>query len=285
MKKYLILSLIVLMAAVVVTQADIQRAYQTYTRILMQVDHLTTPDTAGTAALVNELNRRGVQYNAAYKNLPVADLKGVPEHYRPVFALPWCIMELSKITNDALPLIKDIPVTHLILDQSKVLDLNSVKEMPLVELSIRATKISDLSPIKGMKIYALDIRESNVTDISPLEGMPLDLLDLTFTSVSNVTPVVNIPSLETLFLSFTKVRDLRPLKNATQLKRLYLPEEIDAGLDMIRKMTSLTHLAYGDSDFMPVEQFWKKYDAGELKATTYERWKKKAEQNTAELRR
>lgn len=277
MKRGLIILAAVVLVGILTAEAKIERAYQTYARVMMQVEHLIKPDPAGSADLEKEFVRRGVNFNAAKKNLPVSALKGVPEHYRDAFAVPWCILELSKITNDVLPLIKDIPVTHLILDQSKIVDLTPVKQMPLIELSIRATRISDLSPLKGKHLYAIDLRESQVTDISPLEGMPLDMLDLTFTKVSDISPIERIPSLETLFLSFCSVTDITVVAK-THVTRLYLPDAIPVGMDVLRKNPTITHIGYGDSDFLPVAEFWAKFDAGQLKPSSL-KWKPKADRD------
>lgn len=283
MNRCMISTLSALVITGVVAHAGIERRFQTYTRVLMQVENQMKPDPTGSADLEKELLRRGVRFNAAKRSLPVTDLKGVPEHYRDAFALPWCAVELSKITNDVLPLIKDIPVTHLILDQSKIVDLTPVKQMPLIELSIRATRISDLSPLKGKHLYAIDLRESQVTDISPLEGMPLDMLDLTFTKVSDIAPIERIPSLETLFLSFSSVTDITIVAKK-HLTRLYLPDTIPVGMEALRKNLTITHIGYGDSDFLPVAEFWTKFDAGQLKPSSV-KWKPKAEQSVAPLPR
>jgi hypothetical protein len=252
MKRCMIFALGAVVITGVMAYAGIERRFQTYTRVLMQVENQMKPDPVGSADLEKELLRRSVRFNAAKRSLPVTDLKGVLERYRNAFALPWCALELSKITNDVLPLINDIPITHLVLDQSKIVDLTPVKQMPLVELSIRATRIADLSPLKGKHLYAIDLRESQVTDISPLEGMPLDMLDLTFTKVNDITPIERIPSLETLFLSFSSVTDITVVAK-TQLKRLYLPDAIPIGMDILRKNPTITHIGYGDSDFIPVQ--------------------------------
>lgn len=281
MNRRMIFALSTVVITLVVAHAGIERRFQTYTRVLMQVENQMKLDPAGSADLEKELLRRGVRFNAAKKSLPVTDLKGVPEHYRDAFALPWYALELSKCTNDVLPIIRDIPVTHLILDQSKIVDLTPAKQMPLIELSIRATRISDLSPLKGKHLYAIDLRESQVTDISPLEGMPLDMLDLTFTKVGDIAPIERIPSLETLFLSFCSVTDITVVAK-TQLKRLYLPDPIPVGMDLLRKNSTVTHIGYGDSDFLPVAEFWAKFDAGQLKPSSI-KWKPKAKQSAAPL--
>jgi len=257
--------------------AAIERRFQTYTHLLMQVENQLDPDPDGSAELEKELLRRGVRFNTAKMYLPVTNMNGVPEHYRDAFAHPWCILDLSKSSNDVLPLIKDLPVTHLILDRSKIADLTPVEQMPLVELSIRATPVSDLSPLKGKHLYAIDIRESRITDISPLEGMPLDMLDLSFTGISDIASIERIPALQTLFLSFCSVTDITVIAR-TPLTRLYLPDTIPNGMESLRKNKTITHIGYGESDFLPAAEFWAKFDAGQLKPSPIQ-WTPNAEQS------
>ena len=236
-------------------------------------------DQATTASLRTELDRLGVKYWKTVRYFPPseADLKKIPVAFRNSLKNGMCVLDVHGKKGIDLKAISKMPFTHLSLDQTDVRDISPLKNMPLVQLGLRATPVRDISPLSGGKLYEIDLRESLVTDISPLRGMPIERLDLTFTSVSNVDVVAALPQLNTLYLAFTKVHDLRPIKKATQLRRLYLPEVIDAGLDDVRQMTWLTHLAYGDSDFLPVQEFWKKYDAGQLKPSTM-KWTPKTEQ-------
>lgn len=52
--------------------------------------------------------------------------------------------------------------------------------------------------------------------------------------------------------------DLSPLEGM-RLTEVLLPGEVAKGLNVLRKMKSLTNI-----DRMPAEQFWKRYDAGEF---------------------
>jgi hypothetical protein len=224
-------------------------------------------DEAKTTELRTTLDALGIKYwtAAAYSPPNEADLAQVPEAYRPFVTNGMCVLDLHGRKGIDLKRLGKLAFTHLSLDQTDVSDISPLKDMPVVQLGLRSCPVSDISALRGKHIYQIDLRETKVTDISPLEGMPIERLDLTFTAVSNVATVVKLPKLNTLYLSYTSVRDLRPLCEATQLRRLYLPDQIDAGLDDVRQMKWLTHLAYGDSDFLPAAEFWKKYDAGELK--------------------
>jgi hypothetical protein len=224
-------------------------------------------DEAETKELRTELDALGIKYwtAAVYSAPSEADLERIPEQYRPFLTNGMCVLDLhGRKGIDLKPLAK-FAFTHLSLDQTDVSDISAVKEMPLVQLGLHYAPVADISPLRGKKLFEVDLRGTRVTDISALEGMPIERLDLTFTAVSNIAPVLKLPKLNTLYLSYTSVRDLRPLRQATQLRRLYLPDQIDVGMQDVRGMKWLTHLAYGDSDFLPALDFWKKYDAGELK--------------------
>jgi len=229
-----------------------------------KVYSLMKPDPVGSAELEKVLVNRGVPFKSVSMFLRVRDLKEIPEHYRPALLNPWCVLDLDKMTNDVLSLIKDIPVTHLLLNQSSCADLNAVKDMPLVMLSLHASQTSDLSPLKGMKLFSVDIRASKVTDLTPLEGMPLDELDLTGTKVSDIDPILHIPSLEVLSLSLSAVTDITVVAKS-RVRCLYLPETVTGGLDLLRQNKSIKYLGYEESDVLPVEKFWKKVDSGAIK--------------------
>jgi hypothetical protein len=227
-------------------------------------------DQTKTAELRQTLDALGIKYwtAAVYSPPSEAELAQMPERYRSLVANGMCVLDLHDRKGIDLRPLSKFPLTHLSLDQTDVSDISAVKDMPLVQLGLHFAPITDISPLRGKKLFEVDLRGTRVTDISALEGMPIERLDLTFTVVSNITPVLKLPKLDTLYLSYTSVRDLRPLRQATQLRRLYLPDQIDAGLDDVREMKWLTHLAYGDSDFLPAVAFWKKYDAGALKPST-----------------
>jgi hypothetical protein len=90
-------------------------------------------------------------------------------------------------------------------------------------------------PLAGMKLTSLNLYVCyQVRDLTPLKGMPLTTLHLQ---------------------SCPQVRDLTPLAGM-KLAGLYLPPKVDAGMDVVRKMTSLQTI-----DGKPAAQFWKEYDA------------------------
>ncbi len=241
-------------------------------------------DETRTTQLRQELDRSGVKYSKAVCYAPPSqtELSQMPPVYRGFLTNGMTVLDMRNQKGIDLKLIGSLPITHLSLERTDVADLSPLKNLPLVQVGLRCAPVRDISVLRGKQLYQVDLRETKVTDISPLEGMPIEQLDLTFTAVSNVEVIAKMPRLNTLFLSYTMVKDLQPLKTVKQLRRLYLPDEIDSGLDDVRQMTWLTHLAYGDSDFLPVQDFWKKYDAGQLKPSG-RKWAPKTEPSAAPL--
>jgi Leucine-rich repeat (LRR) protein len=95
-----------------------------------------------------------------------------------------------------------------------------------------------------MPLTVLDCQLTNVTDLSALKGMPLAHLECDHTNVS----------------------DLSPLQGMNLTTAIFSPGRITTGIDSIRQMKSLTSIGTSgrNEDKFPPEEFWKKYDAGEL---------------------
>ena len=64
----------------------------------------------------------------------------------------------------------------------------------------------------------------------------------------------------------TLVSDLTPLKGMHLALVCFTPKKITEGIDAIRQMKSLKTIGLSgeDKDQFPPDEFWKKYDAGEL---------------------
>lgn len=193
--------------------------------------------------------------------------------------------------SDISPL-RGVPLVALALDRTKVQDLSPLAGMPLEYLSLSETEVSDLSPLAGCPLKQLNLVRTQVTDLTPLARCPLETLWLNDTPVSDLSPLKSVP-LVSLTIAGTKVRDLSPLKGMP-LKRLHIarcevtdltplrwlrlerlvftPSKIKSGLDVVRMMPTLRELgtAFGESDWgipdrmMPPEEFWARFDAGEI---------------------
>jgi Leucine-rich repeat (LRR) protein len=92
--------------------------------------------------------------------------------------------------------------------------------MPLKHLSIWNTKVIDLTPLKGMAIQELDLSGTKVADLTPLRGMPLTWLSLDRCGdVTDLSPLADCTTLTRLHLppyarhveflrSFPKLREI-----------------------------------------------------------------------------
>ena len=165
--------------------------------------------------------------------------------------------------SDLTPL-KDMKLISLICVGTKVSDLSPVKEMRLKTLDCGKTKVTNLSPLKGMPLISVSIDGSQVDGLSHLKGMrQLTFLDISNTKVTDLSALEGMP-LKDLNLSYTDVADLSPLE-AMNLERVWInPSKVKQGIDVLRKMMSLTAVVvHGDQQYSP-DNFWKKYDAGEF---------------------
>jgi Tetratricopeptide repeat len=102
------------------------------------------------------------------------------------------------------------------------------------------------------------------TDLAPLEGLPLTWLCLEgCTGVESVIPLRGMP-LRYLNLWNTSVSDVTPLEWMT-LEEITLDTKTRwHGMDVLRRMKSLKFINLTFDKRLPAEEFWKKYDAGEI---------------------
>ena len=80
---------------------------------------------------------------------------------------------------DLSPL-KDLELTTLYCDNTRVFDLSPLKTMNLRDLRCSETPVSDLSPLAAMKLTILHCQATRVTDLSPLKKMSLKELRCDF---------------------------------------------------------------------------------------------------------
>ncbi len=191
---------------------------------------------------------------------PVVDLtplRGMP--------LKELVLERTQVT-DLLPL-AGMPLVNLWLNEAPVSDLTPLVGAPLVQLSLLGTQVSDLTPLKGMPLESVWLNETQVTDLSPLAESPIISLTLHKTPVRDIAVVRQWPTLQRLHLGEAEVTDLTPLEGLRLTRLILTTGKITAGMDVIRSMGTLTEL---DIEFReprpwPPEEFWRRYDAGELK--------------------
>ncbi|MGE3806315.1 MAG: hypothetical protein AB7K24_16730, partial [Gemmataceae bacterium] len=77
--------------------------------------------------------------------------------------------------EDLSPL-RGLPLTHLMINNTRVRNLSPLQGMQLVELQAERTQVSNLSPLEGMPLVKLNLADTPVNDLSPLRGLPLQEL-------------------------------------------------------------------------------------------------------------
>jgi serine/threonine protein kinase/DNA-directed RNA polymerase subunit RPC12/RpoP len=161
--------------------------------------------------------------------------------------------------------LKSLPLTTLDLSScAQVQDLSPLKEMRLTTLTLTMCPVADLSPLKGMALTTLTLNMCPVVDLSPLKGMPLTVLNLNgCAQVRDLSPLSGMPLKLLILWSCDLVRDLSALKDLP-LNTLWLPPQVDRGMNVLRQINTLKKLKYMAVE-RTVEEFWKKYDAGEFK--------------------
>jgi hypothetical protein len=117
-----------------------------------------------------------------------------------------------------------------------------------------------------MPLESLWLNETLVTDLTPLAQAPLVSLTLHKTPVRDLSIVRQWPTLQRLHLGESEVSDLRPLEGLRLTRLILTPAKITAGMDVVRRMETLNELDVEFRDPRPwsPEEFWQRYDAGEL---------------------
>jgi len=63
----------------------------------------------------------------------------------------------------------------------------------------------------------------------------------------------------------TQASDLGPLAGMKLETFVFTPKKITKGIEIIRNMKTIRSIGLEWGRWIPVEEFWKKYDAGEFK--------------------
>ena len=130
-------------------------------------------------------------------------------------------VDFSNVGQPDLKRLRDVPVKGLILDETKLVELNGLKGLQLQSLSLVHSLVHDLSPLVGMPLHSLNLEGSAIMDLTPLHDLPLEVLHLNNTRVSNLGPLSDT-KIEQLFLgNCHNLKDLSPL-NGLPLQTLTL---------------------------------------------------------------
>ncbi len=155
----------------------------------------------------------------------------------------------------------------LYLQNTTVKDLSVLKGMPIEQLNLMNVPVSDLSVAAGMPLSTLWIPGTQVTDLSPLKDVRLESLDVEELPLTDFSVIADMTSLKRLNIAGTPLRDVSILSNL-KLDRITLtPDTIDAGMDVLRNMSSLTQVWVSTGLGAETQQFnaadfWKRYDDG-----------------------
>ena len=121
-------------------------------------------------------------------------------------------VDLSKVPLPDLGKLRDLPVSGLILDDTKISDLSALRGLQFQTLSLGHTVVQNLKPLAGMPLQSLNLDGTPVTDLTPLAGMPLEILRLSSTRVRDLSPLKG-SKIEQLHLGGCRgVKDLAPLR-------------------------------------------------------------------------
>ncbi len=121
-------------------------------------------------------------------------------------------VDFSKVPLPDLGKLRGLPVSGLVLDDTKLTDLAALRGLQLQSLSVGHTIVQDLKPLAGMLLESLNLEGTPVSDLAPLAGMPLEILRLSSTRVRDLGPLKG-SKIEQLYLSGCRgVKDLTPLR-------------------------------------------------------------------------
>ncbi len=222
----------------------------------------------GVLALA-ELRDAGLRDISPLRGLPleVLGLAGNPlVDLSPLQGMPLVELDLERTAVVDLSPLAGMPLRSLWLNETPISTLEPLRGAPLTQLSLLKTPVSDLKPLTGMPLESLWLNETLVTDLSPLARAPLVSLTLHKTPVRDLSIVRQWPTLQRLHLGESQVSDLRPLDGLRLTRLILTPAKITAGMDVVRRMETLNELDIEFRDPRPwsPEEFWQRYDAGEL---------------------
>jgi len=121
-------------------------------------------------------------------------------------------VDFSKLPLPDFKKLRDLPVSGLNLEDTKITDINGLRGLQLQNLSLGHTVVRDLTPLIGMPLRSLSLDGSAVTDLSPLQSLPLEVLRLANTRVANLAPLAG-SRIEQLYLAGSRnIKDLTPLR-------------------------------------------------------------------------
>jgi len=209
----------------------------------------------------------------------IAALKGLP-----LIALDLGMTQVA----DLAPL-AGMQLERLDLENTPVADISLLRGMPLTVLKLQNTKVTEFAPLEGLPLKQLNLLElpfadthlaliqtapletlwlagTEVSDLSSLPLKSLESLDIARTRVSSLTPLSSAVRLRRLNIAETAITDLTPL-SGLRLQRITLtPARITSGIEVLRKMESLTQIQTDINEPLSTADFWQRFDLGLYKS-------------------
>ncbi len=208
----------------------------------------------------------------------------------PLRGMPLKYLRLEGTDISKLDALRGMPLVELNLSRcGKVTDLGPLATIPLEKLYLSDTGVSDLSPLGSLKLRELSLDGVNVSDFSPLGGMPLEHLSArgSVPQLEDLEPLRGLPlkrlvlgsgsyrvrnleplrgmQLEDLDIMRTTVDDLSPLEGMPLTSISFSLNRVRAGIEALRRMKSLRTINFGSANTVTPVEFFKRYDADELK--------------------
>ena len=184
---------------------------------------------------------------------------------KPLAGMPLESLKLGETQVEDLTPLKGMKLHTLDLWRTKVKDISALRGMPLKDLCLGETRVETVVDLRGMPLEVLGLWQTRVTELSPLWDMALVRLDVAETPIKDIAVLRTMP-LRVLKLSgCTELRDISALKSCTKLERLTIPAQV-RDIAFLRNLPALRSLnTKSDGWKMSAAEFWRKYDAGELR--------------------
>jgi serine/threonine protein kinase len=202
----------------------------------------------------------------AVKELNLATLSlancGELQDIKPMAGVTMATLNLAgcKKLTDLTPL-KDARITNLTIDNCTLVGALPplAKMSSLTNLSMAGcVKISDLTPLQGTNLTQLNLTNCKaIEDVTPLQKAPR-LANLAIDNcdkITDLTPLKDLPLTQLTMTGCKGITDVSMLGELKQLATLKLPTQDLQGMEILKKVKTLTTI-----DGQPATNFWKAYD-------------------------
>lgn len=175
--------------------------------------------------------------------------------------------------ND-LSVLRDMPLSTLVLSDAGIRDLEQLRGMRLRNLSLVRCSVSDLSPLADMALHellldslpvkkfpdlkmrtlkSLTVANCGMKSLNVLKHLKLEYLNASLNEIRDISPLKNMP-LKELNLAYNQVSSIDPLLRMP-LEKLNIAENRVTALDALRgkKLTSLIASGNRIGDISPLD--------------------------------